>query len=312
MRDAILSRLTSSPGVTPGRIASDRYSIVCGFEERTAHPLWVAKAGGDPGAIWRLRKEYEALTYLAPWAQELGIPRALEWREEGGESILIQSGMSGARGMVMLPVGASAAELRRWFDDPINWAGRFQAVVPPPQPGTISAVAERYAQVLEQATEFGGAMRGLIEILRDPASPEARSAPPVHGDFHSTNVLYVRPGLNVVDWTSFSTGFPLQDALSFLVNAIYYEPRRACTLLEKYRHAFFSKTPLCSIVRRVIESGSNTPTEARFLFYGFLATQICADADTPKEYWLEIVQYLDQHGYPAPGVELPAISVTTC
>ncbi len=305
MHSAILSRLNSSPGVTPGRIGSDRYSIVCGFEEGVPRPLWVAKSGSDPGAVWRLRKEYEALTYLAPWAQELGIPQVLEWREDAGEAILIQSGMSGARGSVMLPVRASIKELHGAFDEATDWAKRFQSRVTPPESVTIGAVAERLAQKIEADAGLGGAMRGLIQILREPASAGERSAPPAHWDFHATNVLFARPGLNVVDWTSFSTGFPLQDALSFVVNAIYYLPRHTLTLLEKYQLVFFSKAPVCGLIRSLLEGEA----EVRFLFYSFLATQICADADTPKEHWLEIARYLDDHGYPAPCTELPGVSI---
>jgi len=304
MHQTILTKLHSTPEIMLGRIHSGRSSIVCAFKNGISHPLWVAKTTHDYGSMWRLQREYEALTYLEPWAQQLCIPQVLKCDQGECEFVLILSGVPGRRENIALRVNAAEADLHRSFDEPIAWVRRFQSQVRAPQPMTLDMVANDYVERLSPWTKSSTAMESMIALLGESATAGSRKAVPVHADFHPTNVLFLRPGLSVIDWNSFASGFPLQDIFSFVVNANYYCPGRILSLLENYHHAFFSKSRLCEFVRSLIEAEEWSAPEARFLFYCFLATQICADASTPNQVWLRLVGYLSQHGWPGPGTPL--------
>lgn len=286
------------------RVPSGRASILCAFRNGTPHALWVAKSAECPERARRLRDEYDALTHLAPWARELGIPEVLEWVQTEKQAVLIQSGIPGERHKIMLPTGASEAKLRRNFAKPLHWIREFQTRVSLPEPVTVAALAQRYVAELGRRAELAGDLRGVIEILENPGTTGVRSAVPCHGDFHPTNLLFPRTGLSVVDWCAFGPGFPLQDAFSILVNSDYFEAGRYCGLPENYRHVFFSGSPVRALVREQIERETSSESEARFLFYCFLATQACFDASTPVEYWRKISRELARHGYPGPCEQL--------
>ena len=306
MHSAILTRLRGGSAVSLGRIASGRASIVSAFDARTPHPLWIAKTARRPEDVQRLRNEYEALTYLAPWCRELGIPEVLEWEAAGGQAVLIQSGVRGRREKISLPINAGDADLRRSFQDALAWVRQFQAKVPLRAAMPAGTLAERYIEDLSRRSVFGGGLSGLMDVLRRHGAAGRRSAVPVHGDFHPTNVLFVRPGLSVVDWSAFGPGFPLQDAFSFLVNSDYSRRGHICHLIENYHHVFFSDSRVNGLVRQQMEADESSGDESRFLFYCFLATQICADAVTPPQYWLDIVRYLEPFEFPGPCTPLPA------
>lgn len=310
MHSAILSRLRSDSRVASARIASGRGSIIGAFDDRTPHPLWIAKTARKPEDVARLRKEFEALGYLQPWSGELGIPRALEWDATDRQAVLIQSGVRGRRESVSLALDAGDAEVRKRFEEVLGWLKRFQAAVPAPAAMTVKELAEKRVEDLgSRRGEAGEALDGVIAVLGRVGSAGQRGAIAVHGDFYPANVLFVKPGLSVVDWSAFGTGFPLQDAFSYVANTDYYRRGRVCRLVESYRHAFFSGSRVNDLIGREIGSDGSSEQEARDLFYCFLATQICADASTPMQFWLEIARYLEPFGYPGPCTPLPAPGV---
>jgi hypothetical protein len=306
MHKAILSRLQREAApLKLSRFASGRGPILAVFDDWSGHPLWVAKTASEPLHAARLRNEYDALMYIAPWSGELGIPRVLEWQESCGEAVLIQSGVPGARGRVSLSTNASDKRLERHFQEPLAWAERFRALVPAPSGMTVGQLAERYVVDL-RGREFGNAVNGLVEILGQAGPASLRPVVAVHGDFNPSNVLLKRPGLSVVDWPTFGPGFPLQDAFSFITNTDYYGRGHVCALAESYQHAFFSSSRVSQLVRLQTEAAKCSADDSRFLFYCFLAAQICADAAVPQQTWLDILGYLQEFGYPGPFTPLPA------
>lgn len=305
MDSAILSRLRREPGVKICRIASGRGPIIAAFDNHTPRPLWIAKTASNPEHVRRVRHECEALTYLAPWSSELGIPQVLDWKGSCGQAVLIQSGVPGIPSQLALPVDAGDGFLRRHFQDTLAWTRKFQAKVPAPSAITVAELAQQLIEDLERR-EFGSAASGLIEILRHPGTGGLRSVVPAHGDFYPANVLVVRRDLSVVDWATFGPGFPLQDAFSFLVNSDYYRRGHILQLVENYHHAFFSDSGVNRLVRGEIEAEGYSGDESRYLFYCFLATQICADTAIPRQVWLDILRYVEVAEYPAPCTPLPA------
>ena len=97
----------------------------------------------------------------------------------------------------------------------------------------------------------------------------------------------------------------MQDAFSYLVNTEYYRREHMCSLAESYHHVFFSESAVNRFVRREFEREECSGDEARFLFYCFLISQICADAAVPQQAWLDTLGFLGEAGYPAPCTPVP-------
>jgi hypothetical protein len=304
MHSAILRRLREEPATQLSRIASNSASIICGFDDHTPHPVWVAKIAAGPGPVESQRREHRALRHLAPWARDLSIPEVLEWQDTGDEAVLVVTGLPGTRPPLYMSLHATASELRRRFHAPLQWLRQFQRQVTLPHHTSLSEIVREYIQRLGEHPEVGDTLHDLVEIL---SSPVADPGPvPVHGDFQPTNLLVSHQRLSVIDWSAFSPGFPFQDAFSILVNSDYFSPGRFCNLVEAYHHVFFSDSPACRLMQQEIETEVSSPAEARFLFYCFLSTQICFNTTTPRQYWHRIATHLARHGWPGPGTLLPA------
>jgi aminoglycoside phosphotransferase len=299
MHKAVLAKLKKGgPGISVARLMSGRRcSIVAGFSPAGAAPQWVAKWSADPDGISAVRKEYEALSYLAEWTEPLGIPRVLEWEDTGGEVCLIQAGAEGNAAFASLRADRPSP-VPGFFHLAVEWSARFQKLVPLRAPAAIARVAQETANRLEAQSGYGGLFKEILGILRDAGAAADDDAVPTHGDFWAMNVLLSGRRVNVVDWDHFGPGFPLEDLFSFVIYQGYVTGNRYCTITESFVHGVFSDSPVCRFVKSQIENRYGL-AQARLYFYGFLARRIC-QTNTPADEWRTLFDWLARAGYPAP------------
>ena len=296
-------RVHLSHGVA-ARFASSRGPIIGLMPDDDATPFWICKSATGNLGVRRLRAEYHALVHLAPWADELQVPRVISWEDADDECCLVQSGIDGLQDDTGLSTHLSEAQLNRRFLEVLAWIDKFQTVALPGFRRVIDVAAACAAQI-EGRSEFSPAAAPVIQMLRNLGSLGLRSAVPTHGDFHWRNVLQQHPGVGVIDWASFTSGFPLQDRFSYIVNNVYFEPGRYFRLVENYRHVFFSESTVCRWLASLLRSWGYSPQESSQWFYCFLASQLCLDADMPAQTWLEILDFLASHSYPPLATPLP-------
>lgn len=305
MHRAILDRAhrASSP-VSLSFYPSSRGGLIAAFSSRSSGPEWVAKASERPEIVARVKKEHDALRYLEPWADELGIPRVLAWDQGSEAACLIITGAEGTPEFPRLRIGGTDIAPDALFHTPFAWLARFQKLVPPPPSTGFRQVLDEWLHDLEFHPHMGAVADGLRAALQACEPPEWPRPVTVHGDFAACNVLRTATGVTVIDWESFGAGFPFQDVFTFVCAIPCYDGQRPCTLLEQYRHALFSISPVCRYVERYILRNGAHPRELRFAFYGFLAAHLRTQTALPPQQWLELFDYLAARGYPAPCTPL--------
>ena len=305
MHDSLITRLKNSSKGVPA-LLNARGTCICLYDEDSGGPVWVSKSASNEIGVRRLRAEYDALLYLEPCAEQMNIPRVLDWEESPDGCTLVQSGIRGKHHPAAISGSASSNELNRRFGGVVAWINRLQQAVPSPSRKSLRRLAAEFAGRLEHHPEFGRIAASLASILRNPPVLGNRNAVPAHGDFYYRNVLFSGREVGVVDWGSFGGGFPLQDKFSYVVNSDYVLNNRCGTRLQNYHHVFFSPSRACSYALGMAKGAGWNEEQTRFLFYCFLATEICLDSDQiPVSDWCEILQYLDHYGYPTPGINLP-------
>ena len=299
MHKAVLANLRrSGPGVSVARLISGRRcSILAGFSRESAGPRWIAKSSGDAIGIASVRKEYEALAYLASWAEPLGIPRIIDWEDTGGEVCLIVTGAAGSAAATPLRVDRRSP-VPGYFNRAAEWLARFQQLVPARTSVSLATLSRAVADELQTQPGYGALLDGILGMLRNPGAAGDHAAPPIHGDFWATNVLLSDRQINVIDWDYFGPGFPFEDLFSFVIYQQYVMPNRYCTLPESYLHCIFSDSPVCQFVKRHFAT-LFSPDQARLYFYGFLGRRICRET-TAAEQWRTLLERLAAAKYPAP------------
>jgi len=303
MHRAILSQIQRTAGpVQLMRIYSERgCAIICAFNEGEASPLWVAKIARNAEAIARLKREHQALSYLAPWAELLQLPRILVWEECSEDACLIMSGVAGQQMVLTLSRNASIKTVKHSFGPVVSWLHTFWLKVPPPPPATsVNRLADSLCRRIAAMEEWRDRMDGVIEVLARGRPCGDAPPVPVHGDFFSMNVMLSRGELHVIDWDHFTAGFPLHDLFGFIVNSQYIHARRLCAKTEAYFHVLFSQSPVSRFLRDQIRQLQVSPEIARFYFYGFLATQVLVETATPPTEWYPLLEELKRLDYPGP------------
>jgi len=279
-------------------------SALAAFRGREAYPVWIAKTATDEGLISRMNREREALEYLAPWAEKLGIPRILHWETLPGLSHLIRSGVPGDADIFALPVTATAAAMDGCFAEPVQWLRLFQQMVPPPRLVTTAELLTEQIDELER-TNTADVAGPLAEALRQMA-PAAGPATGVvtHGDFFPQNILHASDGLRVVDWDAFGSHMPMRDYIYLFFGAEYFRPGHALYMDEIAAALLFTpRLDCCRYVVGQLEQAGFGPAQLRFYFYCYLAHML---SQHPRErhVWQRFFERARRHDFPVPGTEL--------
>jgi Phosphotransferase enzyme family len=275
------------------------------MSEQTGAPIWISKSASGETAARRIRMEYLALDHLAPWADELQIPRVIEWEETANECRLTQTGISGRQDDTGVSTHASGHTLDLKFADVFAWIDKFETVALP-RYCTVNALAAEFAGKIENKPAIRSSATELIRLLFELRRVGHMAAVPTHGDLHWRNVLLQHPGVGVIDWATFDSGFPLQNKFSYTVNNVYFEHGRSFRLVENYHHVFFSDSPACKWLLNLVRQMGFSIEEASQLFYCFFANQLCLDAEMPVQTWLDILDFLRENRFPRLGTPLPA------
>lgn len=302
MHRTVLSLLRcTAPGVFPARLRSGRHiSIVCAFTSDQTAPIWVAKTAIDGLGRAGLRREYEALRYLAPWSDELCIPTVIAWDDGDRESCLVQSGVRGTVDLPTIPTDRSTPVVPDIFEKAAAWLRRFRGLVPVPIALSISGLVERLSEAFEPDEAADGEFAALLEFLQRSIPNESSPGVPAHGDFWAPNIMSSRTAIGVIDWGGFATSFPLLDLFWFVGGHLYTRLGRLCTTAEAHCYAFFSRSSVRDFVQRELTDSAFTPSETRFYFYCYLAERIrCQTPARPVE-WCGLLQRLRTNGYPGP------------
>ena len=296
----VLSRVAAHnvPLSRIGRAKSNRGIDI--VYSRAACDSWIAKIARDNAAGMQLRREYDALEQLKPWAEQLNVPQVLAWDDEPADVCLIQTLLPGTYERVTFAVSDSQAAMMRMLGAPLRWVETFVQAVRLRDPQDTRAVTEKLVRELEAGTDVRTSFPAFLDMLSADARACNTAGVPTHGDFFPGNVAYRDAGIAVYDWEGLGPGYPLQDTFSYIVNSDYCSNGRTCTWAEKYRHVFFSESAAAAIVSDVIAGARLSREAVRHCFYGFLATQLSGKGLKPSD-WKPLLSELDAAGYPAPG-----------
>lgn len=328
MHELILELVRDQP--TPAALARfplDDGALVCAFRD-AERPRWVAKTAFGATGIRRLQAEAQALGYLEPWAERLGLPRLLGWDDGAdaadGSACLAQTGLDGT------PARGAAALSRPWAPLPeetreiAEWLLRFQTSV---RPRTAVALGEldRAARAqmprdCQAAPPYAALLLPLLAALPPLVEPN-RPAEAAHGDFWAGNVLFDAharqlPQVRVIDWSGFGPATALDDLLTWTA---HLGARRYARLgrLGRWQALFFSPGTIREYLRAFAARRAYGEALARWAFYLFLIRrlrwELGLDLQTRNDTeraaaqaeWTEIVAWLQQRRYPDPFTPMP-------
>ncbi len=274
--------------------------VLCAYTPQSRFPAWVAKIADRRESIVRLRAEQDALRHLSPWSGRFRIPEVLAWEDRGETAVLVQSGVAGTPLDLELPLDAKEARMDRAFSAPVRWLEDFSATVPMPAPAAARDVAAAYGEAIRaEAPVLGPPAVRLADFLAAGYNNFTAAGAIKHGDFFAYNVLIQKDTIAACDWDKFGAGVPNEDLFSLVGNAGYSWRGSVCTLLQKYSRVFFSDWPAAQWLRRRAVRQSS-PEEDRLCFYGFVARQVSQEKGLSRVQARELLEALDECGFPGP------------
>ncbi len=264
-------------------------------------PLWIAKLSHHETGHQLLRQERDALAYLQPWAEPLGIPQGWDWAESNGVCCLLQQGMAG-----ICQGEYSHSALRQALD----WLVRFQRLVPPPHPITLPAlIAQDWQQSQQNPDPFRLSHRLLDWLRHQPAA--ALPVTVSHGDFWIGNLLFTSDKIHVVDWPCMGSRPPLEDMLTLLLKAESRPSISGRGDLESFLQFWHRPWTAASWRQSIRRLGWTAETAAQ-CFYLYLARRIRWESGLEGQFrspaerlaanmrWSAIVEWLSERQFPPP------------
>jgi hypothetical protein len=266
-------------------------TVILSFSEARPFPEWVAKVGTGSGTSPALKREFQALELVSPWAEELGAPRALDWDEDGGSACLIVSGVDGFSEHFGLRDERSLKKALEWLE---RLRARLTAKDIESKLGPVDDLAWLERRAGEQPP-----LARLHERLRKAGR---HLLAPAHGDFWCGNLLFTDERLGVIDWEGLSARPALHDVFSLLTHCSFRVSGRIQldVTAQRFFELFFSNGPAALFVREVVANLKPTSAELDSAFYSFVAHSLRIKGGRYRESWLEILTGLDQRGFPSP------------
>lgn len=305
MNASLLAHFRKQPHLQIARIAAGRdVAIAAAYEPGGAHPVWVAKTAASSQVRCRLKREHDALCYLAQAAGALQVPRVLLWEENERECIFVRTGLPGEADSVAISVESAVEVLDRYYRRPLDWLGRFQKLVAPPRALRWRDLAAEARAWLRRQNHAG--MGRLADWIEQASQNVEGTAVAVHGDFFPRNIL-LGDQLRVVDWDQFGVGFPTHDLLYLFVGSDLHRHGRLIPMDQIALAVAFSALPIAGYFQRAA-TALGVPAEAMPLnFYCYLAHLLEASQGGIEEpTWLRLLDKLDQANFPPPGTVLAA------
>jgi Ser/Thr protein kinase RdoA (MazF antagonist) len=239
-------------------------------------PAVVGKSSTTPALRETALRECNALQRLAPYSQELSVPRLLFQADTPGGFIHLQTALPGKPLRRELSPG-DGNRIAAQFDRIEGWLAKLQALAPS---------EASLAAVLRQRI-FAATPACVPQVLLDAAAGSlplftAVPAVAVHGDFFGGNVLVADSRVSVIDWDTFHYGAPLEDLFSFATGAVfrYQEIELSAKLIWD---AFWGSAPLA--------------TRTRAAALGTLARVGLPAERLRPLYWMYLVDRLTREGY---------------
>ncbi len=174
----------------------------------------------------------------------------------------------------------------------------FQSLVPAPEQIALAELGSALAARLRM--HGTGAARDLSEQIAAFAAAVTGTAPAVHGDFWSKNILFTRDEIAVIDWETLAPGFPLQDAFTVCAYSTHTSKGAVLSHVQAFMHVFFSDNAVSRLLTELARRLALTDEQLRLAFYGFVGTRILFETGTPAGVWAELLGHLSALGYPPP------------
>jgi Phosphotransferase enzyme family len=260
------------------------------------YPSVVGKLYTDPIQVELGRRECEVLGQLAPFAEQLGIPRLLLQNDSAAGFFYMQSGMAGNP----LPDELNPAddnEILKQLNVVGPWLERFQHVVPAQGDlasalcGVISGEGDLPRELRRYATEALPLLAGIPTV-------------PAHGDFWAQNVLLGRNGAAVVDWGTFHYGAPVEDLLNFCISAVFPSSLPAASAADFMWDVFFGDSAIAirtqAEANRILAVRGLAPDLLRPLFLQFVLTRLGRREFIDNPAWQVFARRFAEAGAPAP------------
>jgi len=178
-------------------------------------PAVVGKSSTTPAQREAALRECDALRRLAPYSEELSVPRLLFQEDAACGFVHLQTVLPGRPLRRELSTG-DGNRIAAQFDMIEGWLAKLQALAP-----SGASLAEVFRRRIPAA-----ASALVPPALLDAAAASlplftAVPAVAVHGDFFGGNVLVAGSGVSVIDWDTFHYGTPVEDLFSFAAGAVF-------------------------------------------------------------------------------------------
>jgi hypothetical protein len=277
-------------------------AITLGYLDSAKWPAWVAKVAHTSEAVLELAKEHQALLALAPWAEELGVPRVLDWQCDSTNACLLTSAVAGRLVRIIFRLAGEPGSGSEHLNAALSWLERFRRTIPA---GGGGPAREAAIAALAPLKEECGAVAGLRSLLESAAE---FAAAPSHGDFWYGNLRFDGKRAGVFDWSGLAARSPLHDIFKLLTSCCFEYGGAVKTPpdVAAFGSIWFSATPLARYFREKIRPVSDDQAELRTAFYHFLAESILIAGPSTRGIWYKITSILERRGFPAPGSLLPA------
>jgi hypothetical protein len=274
-------------------------AITAAYSKASKYPVWIAKTATGSDATLLLRKEYDALEALRPWAEELNAPHVLEWECQTKGACLVASCVPGLQVRITFPLYGQVAGDTEYIESALAWLRRFRDRVP-------ASVLDREREALQETIRAlnglageCGAVAGILDIL---GSPETSQLAPSHGDFWYGNMRFEGTRVGVFDWDSIGTRSPVHDVFRLITSCCYRYGGEIKTPPDSIacHSLLFSDTPLSRYFRDIVSSFGLNARELHFAFYCFIADSIRISGPVVRKFWFEFASTLERNGFPAP------------
>ena len=239
-------------------------------------PAVVGKSSTTPAQREAALRECDALRRLAPYSEELSVPRLLFQEDAACGFVHLQTVLPGRPLRRELSTG-DGNRIAAQFDMIEGWLAKLQALAP-----SEASLAEVFRQRIPAAAS-ACVPRALLDAAA--ASLPLFTAVPavaVHGDFFGGNVLVAGSRVSVIDWDTFHYGTPVEDLFSFAAGAVF-----------RYRDMDLS----AKLIQEVFRGSSPLAMRTRAA-----ALRAMARAGLPAEhvrplYWMYLIDRLTRGNY---------------
>jgi hypothetical protein len=244
------------------------------------------------------RRECDALERLAPFADELSVPRLLCRQDTPQGFFYLQSFLPGKPLRRELSV-TDGKRTAKQFELVEEWLGRFQSLLP---------CSKTLPEVFQERVATA-AVEGLPPILLESAAQAVSLVPPVpavavHGDFFGGNILAANGRLSVVDWSTFHFGAPMEDLFTFGTGAAFRSASPPEASVRLFGEIFYGSSALARQTRaaalRALARANLSENLLGSLFLMYLLDRLARGSFVDVGIWREFLVGYIAAGIPAP------------